>query len=106
AFVSSLNCVRNNFKHAGMLPHVPDWYRVISNTETWVAEWCDVYLGADFATLDFSDLLANEEIRRLYGEAKRASAARDYKGALEFIGRALLNVLHSFPGMVFPVVGK
>src|SRR2546426_8125461 len=42
AFVSSLNRVRNNFKHAGMLPHVPDWYRVISNTETWVAEWCDV----------------------------------------------------------------
>jgi hypothetical protein len=104
-FLDSLNRVRNNFKHAGVLPNVQEWYRVVDNIGGWITEWCDVFLGVDFEGLDLSDLLVHDDVRALYGDAKRGHGDGDEQGALEAIGRALLIVLERVPRIVFPVVG-
>lgn len=103
-FLGRLNRVRNNFKHAGLLPHVAEWYRVVDETNAWIREWCDVYLGVEFADLDFSQLLTNDQVRELYSQAKQAAGLGNHQGALELIGRSLLLVLDTFPGIVFPVI--
>lgn len=79
---------------------------MIDKAEGWISEWCNTYLGTDFKSLDLSELLSNPEVRRLYAEAKQASSSRDYKGALELIAQALVDVLLTVPGTPFPVVGK
>lgn len=104
-YLVQLNRVRKNFKHGGELPHVPTWYSVADRITRCIADWCDLYLRADFSALDFSDLMTNAEVRSLYAEAKRAEAAGDYKAALEWIARALVKLLHGFQGILFPTVG-
>jgi len=37
SYLESLNRARRDFKHAGNLPHVPDWYRVIEKVTTLIS---------------------------------------------------------------------
>ena len=105
-FLDQLNRVRRDFKHAGILPNVPQWYRVIENATDWISQWCAAYLDADFNSMQAGDLLTHEEVRRFYTAARTAHDAGDYRGALENLGRALLCVLEGVPRIWSPIVGK
>jgi len=106
SYLDALNRARRDFKHAGNLPHVPDWYRVIEKVTSWIGQWCSTYLELDFDALQPDDLLVRDEVREFYRAARAAHEAGDYREALENLGRALLCVLEGFPRMALPVIGE
>jgi len=106
SYLESLNRARRDFKHAGNLPHVPDWYRVIEKVTTLIGEWCLTYLDLDFDALQPDDLLVREEVRDFYRAARVAYEAGDYREALENLGRGLLCVVEGSLRPPFPTVGE
>ena|SRR6202163_1560555 len=60
-------------------------------TYSCISKWRVDYLGIPFEELDEATLLASEEVKRFYYETQAAISAKDYKGALELLAKALVT---------------
>ncbi len=104
-YLRQLNDVRVYFKHRGILPDPRSWYQVIERTWDWIDTWCKTYLGVSIDEISLEQMLADATVRDFYQNAKVEYERRDFKAALEWLGRALYLVLARFPGIRIPVLG-
>jgi hypothetical protein len=91
-YFSQLNRVRINIKHHGIFPDPRQWARVGEASCSYISKWCTDYLGIPLEKLDEATLLSSDEVKRFYYEARAAILGKDYKGALEFLARALFTL--------------
>jgi hypothetical protein len=65
------------------------WSHVSETVFQHIAKWCWDDLTESFAELDESALLLDNNVKRLYDEAKQSALQGDYKGTLEKLALAL-----------------
>jgi hypothetical protein len=104
-YLDQLNRARRDFKHAGILPNVVDWYRVTDNAARYIGSWCEIYLSVDFDALSAYELLTNTMARDRYRQAEEAYNSGHYQEALEHLARALVHALTRAPRIPLPEVG-
>lgn len=92
-YFRDLNDVRNSLKHVGNLPNTKQWGRVGPVTYGKLSETCRACVSLSLDEIDESSLLRDPTVRAHLVDAKAAIAAREYKQALEEIGKALSVLL-------------
>lgn len=98
-YFRNLNQTRNALKHSGLFPDSKQWSRVAESCYGHITKWCGDFLGLGLSTLDDSALISNEDVKRLYDEARTQATKGNFKGALENIAVALAYVFHLNPAL-------
>jgi len=94
-FFSQLNSVRVNIKHQGIFPDYKQWCHVGERTYDYLSECTEKYMKILFDDLDESALLADENVKSLYDEARISFEQDNYKATLEKIGQAFYMLFES-----------
>jgi len=92
-YFSQLNEARDSLKHRGILPNAKQWGRAGQNAYEKLSEVCRVCINFSLDEVDESTLLHNKDVRGYFNEAKDAVGMKQYKKALEEIGKALCILL-------------
>ena len=99
AFIRSLNRVRVDLKHFGILPDPRQWNRVGDRVFHHASQWCKDYLGVSLEELDESELLRSRVVKKYLGEAKEAFSESSYKNCLEMLALALQLLFREIEGL-------
>jgi hypothetical protein len=98
-YFRSLNTARNVLKHQGLFPDAQQWARAGESVFQYIVQWCRDYLGVSLPDLDEAALIWDEDVRRLYDDAKRSAGECDFKAALEKLSMALSRVFEINPAL-------
>lgn len=88
-FLKTLNEQRVQFKHHGAFPNVSEFHQVLTKTTDYLGQACSIYLGISLFELDRCSLIADDEARGFYLEARDLSHVGKYREALESLARAM-----------------
>lgn len=92
-YFSQLNEARDSLKHRGILPNAKQWGRAGQSAYEKLSEVCRVCISFSLDEIDESTLLHNKDVRGYFNQAKDAVGMKQYKKALEEIGKALCILL-------------
>ena len=105
-FFDHVNKARVSFKHHGLLTNVQEFHDVLWRAEEHLDQACSVYLGKTLWDLDTSSMIANDEARRLYIDARDLAAQTKYREALETLAGALQAAVDDTPLQYRIIVGE
>ena len=94
-YFNQLNAARNSLKHTGNLPNTNQWANVAQEVFTKLSDLCKATLEKSFEEVDEAELLNSEEARACFRSAQQAQALRDFKLALEELGKTLFITLEA-----------
>jgi hypothetical protein len=89
AYFNGLNDARNSLKHAGNLPNTSQWANVGEETFERLSSACQAALGVALDDVDELELVQSAVVKDHLFAAKQLAALRQFKAALQEIGKAL-----------------
>lgn len=88
-----LNTLRNDAKHAGVLPDQHSNAHFPTTIAALIADVSQTYLGLSFADIRLTSLIRDETVRNYIEEAEEHKNAGNYEAALISLGYAMFNIV-------------